>query len=261
MMKKTYVLPVVSIALVVGIVMAWNSSRLYLYSPEFAGSHTYNLLFNSAPWAVLYSAGLGISLGAVAAKFMRSKAGPGERGAERRGAGLLLEDLGMAFSLVGVIVLLVTGTLMGGFMTPRLFVDHAEAIGFLMNVHFVGIVSLLFGVVYLATRTVVSGDYRTQLARLGNLLGVRRQEAYLPSFSWAMLTLVFAAVALGVKGSGLLAEQVLGLPREIAVITSMSHDVLGLATIVPALLTVSLIMKERLAEQRRPASQSPQSSA
>ena len=255
MIKKAYILPVMTVVMVAGIIIAWFASRLYLYSPEFAGVHTYNVLVNSAPWALLYSAGLGISLGAVAARFPGS--GSGTKGGEmgRRGAGLLFEDLGMAFSLLGMAILLVTGIMMGGFITPRLLVDTAETIGFALNMHFVGIVTLLFGFGYFATRTMVSGDYSLVLSQLRGFFGSRRQSKYLPSLSWAMLAVAFAFVTLGLKGTGLLGEQILGLPREVAIVTSVSHDILALASMILGLIAVSLTISESLNKQGRAAGQ------
>ncbi|GEM_PF-3035426 len=255
MIKKTFIVPVMFAVLVGGIAIAWVGSRLYLYSPEFAGSHTYNLFFNSAPWAIMYSAGLGISLGAVAARFRKSESGTRDEVVVRRGAGLLFEDLGLAFCVLGVVVLLATGIMMGGSVTPRVLADSAGTIGFVMNVHFVGIVTLLFGVAYFVTRTIVSGDYGLVLSQLRGFVRPRRQSDYLPSLRWAMLAAALALVALGVKGTGLLAEQVLGLPREIAIVTSLTHDILGLVGVIPAGVAAILLIVESLGKQGRSASQ------
>ncbi len=174
-----------------GILVARNGSQLYIYESFSSGSYTYNLLLNSGLSMLLGGAGLGILVGAIVGLTSgRQAAAEGKK----QGAELLLEDWGVGFCILGGLVLFVTGIMLGGTWSPRL-VSGMQATGFALNMHFVGVVVLLFGTLYLITRMLVSGNF-SLLASFRDPFMLKKGKD-LPSHGWALWAILFGVAALG----------------------------------------------------------------
>ena len=248
MMGKKSFIGLVSIAIIVAaILIAQDGSRLFLDMSGGSGSYTYNIMFNSGLGFILAGVGLGILFGAVAGNFMRMQAGTKEIQTNRIGMEALLDDWGIALSTLGALILLISGILLGGTWSPRL-VGSAEATGFVMNVHFFGMVTLLFGGCYLATRMLVAKSARP-LSSIKYLFRLGKESRYLPSHKLAVLTFLVVIVALVVKGAGLIAVHAFGWAEGIAVGTAVFHDIFALGALVLLIAAISFRIVEKLGAQ------------
>ena len=230
----------VSIAIiVVSILLAQDGSRLFLDMSGGSGSYTYNVMFNSGLGFLIGAVGLGFLLGAIAGNQMKGQAETAP--SNRAGMGALLNDWGIALSSLGALMLVVSGILLGGTWSPRL-VSSAETTGFVLNMHFFGVVILLFGVCYLAMRMLIAKSV-SPLSSIGGLLNWGSDSSYLPSHKMAVLTFLVVVLALVVKGAGLLGSHALGLG------TSVFHGFAALVALVLLAVAIVLWVFEKLGAQ------------
>ncbi len=240
-MSKRWFMALVFLAvLVVAVYISINSAQFYMYEPGFSGSYTYNLLLNSGLSLMLGGAGLGILAGVAVALAGGRPARP----AGKPGAEILLDDWGVSFCLLGGLVLAVTGIMIGGLWSPRL-VSSQGAIAFTLNLHFMGIIILLFGSTLVATRMLVTGNL-SQLAPLRDVFKLGKGSHYLPSYSWAGWSLVFGIVTMVIKGSFLLIGRVFNWPESVNVAVAAIHDILALVAILLALIALGFLVMERV---------------
>lgn len=243
--KKSFI-GLVSVAIIfAGILIAQDGARLYLDMAGSSGSYTYNIMFNSGLGMMLGAVGLGILLGSLAGNFMRRHSEANDPKSMVRGAGALLEDWGVSLSILGALILLVSGIFLGAFLSPRL-VNTPEATGFIMNIQFFGNMTLLFGVCYLATRMLVSKN-AWPISSVKDIFRGGQARGYLPSYRWAVLTLLIVVGVLVVKGAGLIAVHAFGWAEGIAIGTAIFHNIFALVAIVLLLVTIILVIAERLA--------------
>ena len=236
----------VSIAIiVVSILLAQDGSRLFLDMSGGSGSYTYNVMFNSGLGFLIGAVGLGFLLGAIAGNQMKGQAETAP--SNRAGMGALLNDWGIALSSLGALMLVVSGILLGGTWSPRL-VSSAETTGFVLNMHFFGVVILLFGVCYLAMRMLIAKSV-SPLSSIGGLLNWGSDSSYLPSHKMAVLTFLVVVLTLVVKGAGLLVVHAFGWPEGIAVGTSVFHGFAALVALVLLAVAIVLWVFEKLGAQ------------
>jgi hypothetical protein len=243
-MGKKTVIGLVSIAIVVvSILLAQDGSRLFLDMAGGSGSYTYNVLFNSGLGLMIGAVGLGIFLGAIAGNQAKGRE---PAPADRVGMGALLSDWGVSISSVGAIILFISGIFLGGPWSPKL-IQSAEANGFWLNLHFFGMITLLFGVLYLATRMLFAKSI-SPFGSMGELTNWGSDSNYLPSHKVAILTYLVAVLALIVKGGGLLGHTI-GLPDGLAVSTGLFHGFAALVALILLAAAIALWIFEKLSAQ------------
>jgi len=239
-MKNWFMWLVLAAVLAAGMGIAWNGSQLYIYESYYSGSYTYNLMLNSGLSMMLGGAGLGILIGALVGLF-GSKAPAAT--AKKQGAETLIGDWGVAFAALGGLILIVTGIALGGTWSPRL-VNGMQSTGFVLNMHFVGIVTLLFGALFLVTRMLVSGDW----GLLGSFKDPwnMKKSKFLPSHGWALWSLIFGVATLALKGSFLLGVQLFKWPESVSITVAGIHDILALVSLILGIVAVGLLIFEHL---------------
>ena len=235
--KKWFMALVLISVLGLAIYTASTKAQFYHYEAGFSGSYTYDLLLNSGLWLMLTGAGLGIIAGAAIALLRRARKPVGKQGAEA-----LFNEWDVSFCILGGLILMVTGVMIGGIWSPRLVSQGAT--GFALNLHFLGIIMLLFGSMMVVTRTLVSGDFK-RFAPLKDVFKFSRPSEYLPSYSWATWSLVVAVIAMAIKGSFLLIGLALNWPESVAVVIAAIHDILALIAILLALVALGFLIMER----------------
>ena len=235
--KKSFI-GLVSIAVIVAVILlAQSSSELYLNIGGVSGSYTYNIMFNSGLGFILAAIGLGILFGAVAGELMKREPKVDVKQNGKIGMEALLNDWGMALSALGALIMLISGIYLGGTWSSRL-VNSPEATAFVMNTHFFGMVTLLFGGCYLGMRMLIAKSARP-LSSIKDLFRQKGDSRYLLSHRLAVLTFLIVIAAFVVKGAGLFGEHVLNFPSGIAVGTAIFHDIfalIGLVILVAAIL-------------------------
>ena len=237
--KKSFI-GLVSIAVIVAVILlAQNSSQLYLDIAGASGSYTYNIMFNSGLGFILAAIGLGILFGAVAGELMKREPKIDVKQGSKIGMEALLDDWGMAFSALGALILLISGIYLGGTWSSRL-VNSPEATAFVMNTHFFGMVTLLFGGCYLGMRMLIAKSARP-LSSIKDLFRQKGDSRYLLSHRLAVLTFLIVIAAFVVKGAGLFGEHVLNFPSGIAVGTAIFHDIFALIGLV--VLGAAILMR------------------
>ncbi|UCG54619.1 MAG: hypothetical protein JSV32_08605 [Dehalococcoidia bacterium] len=239
--KKSFIGLVSIVVIVAVILLAQSSSQLYLNIGGVSGSYTYNIMFNSGLGFILAAVGLGILLGAIAGEFMRREPKV-EAKKDTIGMEALLNDWGMSLSSLGAIILLISGIYLGGTWSSRL-VNSPEATAFVMNTHFFGMVTLLFGGCYLGMRMLIARSAKP-LSSIKDLLRQKGETSYLLSHRLAVLTFLIVITAFIVKGAGLFGEHVLNFPSGIAVGTTIFHDIFALIGLIVLALAVGMRIYE-----------------
>jgi len=238
MSNKWFMILVMVSVLAVGIFIAVNSAQLYVYESGNSGSYTYTLLLNAGLGMMLGGAGIGIITGAIVGLLGEKSARP----TNRRGAGVLFDDWGLSFTAMAGVILLVTGIMLGGIWSPRL-VTSQQAIASTMNMHFIGIVIMLFGGLFVLTRMFISKDY-SLLASFKDVLVGGKSKQYLPSHGWAVWALTVGFFTLCLKGAFLLAVHWFSWPNTILVVVSGIHDLLALGGLVLAVVALVFFTME-----------------
>jgi formate dehydrogenase subunit gamma len=146
-----------------GAYVAFVASRL-VPADATGTSYTYNLLFTSAWWMIPIAALLGVFFGAYRE---RRRANPEIKDGKilRHDEVMFLEHWSVALSTA---LLALTGILLGFFFIPR-FVQDPETVGFMLNLHFVGVLVFTFGVCHYVTDLFLVGGFRELLPRASDL--------------------------------------------------------------------------------------------
>lgn len=140
-----------------GTYVAFLASRLSPFRQSFSGSYTYLLLFKSAPWAVLVAAAAGAFYGASVERREEPEIKNGK--VLRHDEVAFLEHWMHAAS---TLLLLATGIALGFLFMPRL-VSGTQTVGFMLNLHFVGVLMFMFGVCYYAANALVNEGFKEHL--------------------------------------------------------------------------------------------------
>lgn len=244
--RRVSIAVVLAAVFAVGAYLAFALSRLYLFRPGFAGSYTYVLLFKSAPWAVLAAAALGLFYGAS----VTDRPGPEIKNGKvlRHDEVAFLEHWTHASSTV---LLLGTGIYLGFLFFPRLL-PNAQTIGFVMNLHFVGVVVFLFGIFYYLANAWVNGglkehlpepgDFKAAVADYLSKLGVGKAPAegkYLASERLSYVGWIVGVGGIILTGAVKISAHVWSLPGALMGAMSWLHDVFALLML--AMLAVHVV--------------------
>jgi len=158
-MRRIYTIIGLLIVGVGGAYVAFAASRLVPVDAT-SGSFTYNLLFSSAWWMLPIAALLGIFLGAYK-EHRRPKPEIKDGKILRHDDVVFLEHWSVALSTA---LLAATGIVLGFFFIPR-FVQDPETVGFVLNLHFVGVLVFTFGVCHYVTDIILVGGVKELLPR------------------------------------------------------------------------------------------------
>lgn len=145
---------------------AFDSSQLFVVRGGRAGTLTNKLLFDTSATALLAALFLGIFLGAF--KYFKKPDRIINGKVERHDELMFLQHWTNA---LGIVILLVTGFILGTLFIPRTTVG-AEHIGFAMNMHFIGVLFYFFGASYYITKNYFTGELKHMMPRKGDLKGM-----------------------------------------------------------------------------------------
>lgn len=219
------------IILAIGFVVAFEASQLVQYQKVFSGSYTYNLLFTSFNWLIPVAVFAGIFAGA-ASKHEESKLDNGK----------VLRHDGVAFLVhwahaSSTLLLLVTGVYLGFLFIPRL-ISGVQNVGFMLNLHFVGVVIFLFSITYhltdlyisgtLAEHMPASGDLKAAFAHYAAKLGMGKapkEGKYLASEKLSYPLWVVSVGLVILSGFVKVSAHVWNLPAGLMGVTTLLHDV------------------------------------
>jgi formate dehydrogenase subunit gamma len=238
-MRRLYAILGLLIVGLGGAYVAFVASRLV--PVDAAGtSHTYNLLFTSAWWMIPIAALFGVFLGAYR-QHRRPKPEIVDGKILRHDDVMFLEHWSVALSTA---LLAATGILLGFFFIPR-FVQDPETVGFMFNLHFVGVLVFTFGVCHYATDLFLVGGVRELLPKASDIkesvtqytakLGMANPPRSGKYFSTQKLTYpVWAISVLVISLTGILkaAAHAWNLPSGLMGATTWIHDASAVVMIV-----------------------------
>lgn len=187
-----------------------------------SGGHTYNLLFKSTMWLVLIAPFLGIFVGSLRKEHYNPETAPGQV-MRHETTGTYLEHWATA---VGVTTMLVTAVLLGSPLIIKRLVHTPEAVGFAFNVHFLGVIFMLFGVFLHVTNQFLAG----RLGRIlfeppnGQMYSTGQRTAYR---IWAIIMLGLVLTG-GVK----VTTYIVSLPPSIMGVMNLVYQVVLLAGVI-----------------------------
>ena len=162
-MRRIYTIIALLIVGLGGGYIAFAASRLVPTSAT-SGSLSYTLLFSAAWWMLPIAALLGIFLGAYK-EHRRPKPQIKDGKILRHDDVIFLEHWSVASSTA---LLAATGILLGFFFIPR-FVQNPESVGFMLNLHFVGVLVFTFGVCHYITDVILVGGVKELLPKASDL--------------------------------------------------------------------------------------------
>jgi cytochrome b subunit of formate dehydrogenase len=162
-MRRVYAIIALLIVGVGGAYVAFAASRLVPVDAT-SGSYSYTLLFSSAWWMLPIAALLGMFLGAYR-EHRRPKPEIKDGKILRHDDVIFLEHWSVALSTA---LLAATGFTLGFFFIPR-FVQNPEAVGFLLNLHFVGVLVFTFGVCHYVTDVILVGGVKELLPKASDV--------------------------------------------------------------------------------------------
>ncbi len=214
----------------IGIFLAYEASQPYLYRAAFAGSYKYNLLFTNYGWLIPIAVFLGIFAGAAAKR----------KEAEIVDGKVLRHDE-TAFLIhwshaVSCVLLLITGVYLGFLFIPRL-VNTPQMVGFMINLHFIGVLVFMFSVTMHVTDVLVGGKLKEHLpadhdlgdaiAHYGAKLGLatpKKEGKFLASerLSYPLWVLSVGLVIL--TGVVKVSAHYWNLPAGLMKVTTLFHD-------------------------------------
>lgn len=249
--KRVIIVLVLAGVAIAGYTIARDAAEIYLWLAGFAGSYRYDILFETHAWGIPVSITAGLVFGALTSRYRDAE--PDSRaGLIRRHAafGTFLEHWAVA---LGGVVLMATGILLGFLFVPR-FADSLGIVGLAFNLHYGGVLLVLFGISYHLTNHWLAAEYEivpsvTDLGDsfrdIGYYLGLTekpRAGKYLPIQKvsyviWGVLLGVLAITGL-VKSAG----YVLAVSPAIAGFMTLVHDIFALLAIVFLVVHVSVIL-------------------
>jgi formate dehydrogenase subunit gamma len=241
-MKRLYAVIGLLIVGIGGIYLSFAASRL-VPADATSRSYTYNVLFSSLWWTIPLAALLGVFSGAFEER-RKPKPKIEDGKVLRHDEVIFLEHWSVAVSTA---ILVATGILLGFLFVPR-FVQAPQTVGFILNLHFVGVLIFTFGVCHYVTDVALVGGVRELLPKASDLkksvtqytskLGMAEAPRNGKYFSTQKLTYPMWVVL--VAGIGLT-----GLVKTAAHVWSLSSGLMGVMTWVHdvcALLMILLLL-------------------
>ena len=234
-MRRVYAIIGLLIVGVGGGYVAFAASRLVPVDPT-SGSYTYTILFSSAWWMIPIAALLGIFLGAYK-EHRRPKPEIKDGKVLRHDDVIFLEHWSVALSTA---LLAATGFTLGFFFIPR-FVQNPEAVGFILNLHFIGVLVFTFGVCHYVTDAILVGgvkellprasDFRDSITQYTSKLGMAnppRSGKYFPTQRITYPLWVLSVLAIGLTGLFKVAAHAWNLPGGLMGAMTWIHDLTAL---------------------------------
>jgi formate dehydrogenase subunit gamma len=153
---------------------------------------------------------------------------------------------------LSTVLLLVTGVGLGFLFIPRL-VSGTETVGFLLNLHFVGVLLFMFGIFYYASNALVNGKFQEHLPEVSDFQGALAHYAakfsgkhpapdgkYIASEKLAYLGFAVAVFGIVATGSVKVAAHVFSLPGWLMQAMTFLHDLAALGML--AMLAMHVLM-------------------
>ena len=234
-MRRIYTIIALLIVGLGGGYIAFAASRLVPTSAT-SGSLSYTLLFSAAWWMLPVAALLGIFLSAYK-EHRRPKPQIKDGKILRHDDVIFLEHWSVASSTA---LLAATGILLGFFFIPR-FVQNPESVGFILNLHFVGVLVFTFGVCHYITDVILVGGVKELLPKASDLkesitqytakLGMAqppRPGKYFPTQRITYPFWVLAVLGISLTGLFKVAAHAWNLPAGLMGVMTWTHDLTAL---------------------------------
>ena len=234
-MRRIYTIIGLLIVGIGGGYIAFAASRLVPVDAT-SGSLSYTLLFSSAWWMIPIAALLGIFLAAYR-EHRRSKPEIKDGKILRHDDVMFLEHWSVALSTA---LLAATGFTLGFFFIPR-FVQNPEAVGFVLNLHFVGTLVFTFAVCHYITDVSLVGGVKELLPKASDVkesitqytakLGMAqppRSGKYFPTQRITYPLWVLSVLAISLTGLFKVAAHAWNLPAGLMGAMTWIHDLTAL---------------------------------
>ena len=239
--KRTLIGAALLVAGGFGFVFSRDASQLYSWRAGGVGSLTYDILFESSPYLIVVALGLGIMFGGLAA-LARDDTGRISGGMVKRhnAFGTFLEHWMAAF---GMVILIVSGVLLGFLFVPRMVTDP-ETVGLALNVHYVGTGLLIFAGTYHLTNHLINwdmdivpnlSDFKNSLRDIGYYLNITEKppaEKYLPIQKVSYLIWAALIIVMGVSGAVKAVSYVYSIPTGFRESMTFVHELFAALTIL-----------------------------
>jgi len=237
-MKRVYAVIGLLIVGIGGTYLSFAASRL-VPAGAASGSYTYDLLFSSAGWTIPIAALLGVFTAAFK-EHRKPKPQIKDGKVLRHDATMFLQHWSVA---MGTVVLVATGILLGFLFVPR-FVQEPQTVGLVLNLHFVGVLILAFGIChYVVDLLLVGGarellpkprDLKESITQYTSKLGIGQPPRPAKYFSTQKIAYpIWGVLVLGISLTGLLkvAAYDWSLPSGLMSAMTLLHDVFALLMI------------------------------
>jgi len=240
MLARLFIAIGVFIGLGFGAYWAYDASRLYVFQAGYTGSYTYNLLFESAVWAIPVAILLGILIGSFAKDGHESYI-------DAQGK-VLRHDETMFFQhwshALATLLLIGTGISLGVLMFPR-FLSNPQDVGFAINLHFIAASLFLFTVFFHVTKNILTGEIKENMPEAHDIpdaighykamLGFGKQ----PEEGKYLASEKLSYPVWGVLVGGIILS---GLIKVSAYIWNMPEGLMIAATLIHGICTVGIVL-------------------
>jgi len=248
MTRRILIITGLLIAVIIGVYAAFLLSGPVPLGEPYADSATYTLLFRPGILLILIAAFLGM--------LFRASSKRSRPGTSCTNGKILRHDVRMFLShwtiALSMIMMAVTGIMLGPLFLPRL-VHTPEAIGFVLNVHFVGIVIFAFGLVYYISDMIIDGGVKELLpgARdvreafsyyTSKLTGAEapQQGKFLASEKLAYPVWIVLVAGIIITGGIKIVAHLWSMSGALMGVTTLLHGIFTLAIVVMLVLHVVL---------------------
>ncbi len=238
MLARLLIVLTTLIGLAFGTYWAYEASRFYVFQSGFTGSSTYNLLFESAVWAIPIAILFGILLGS----FAKRKVVPSIKNGKvlRHDETMFFQHWANAFA---TLILIGTGIALGFLIFPR-FVTEPQNIGFVMNLHFIGACLFLFVIFFHVTKNILSGEIKENMPKAHDIPNAINH--YKAKFGFGKQPVegkYLASERLSYPAWGVVIALIIltGLTKVSAYIWNMPEGLMAAATFLHGLATILII--------------------
>lgn len=243
--KRVFIVLALLFVGVILVSLAERASELYLWLEGASGSYRYDVLFETRPSYILGAGSLGVLLGGIRASIRNSTNETSDEISQKSikrhtALGTFLEHWTVA---LGTFILIISGILLGFLFVPR-FATSPEMVGLALNIHFGGVLLLIFGGFYHITNHSIMGDnqiipsredWRKSINDVGNYIGVSEKtegDKYLSIQKVSYIIIAGLLTALTVTGLVKSAVFFGSVSSAMAGTMTLLHDIFALLTIV-----------------------------
>ncbi len=237
-MKRVYAVIGLLIVGIGGTYLSFDASRL-VPTGAASGSYTYDIFFSSAWWAIPIAAMLGVFAASYTA-HLRPRPQIRNSKVLRHDAATFLQHWSVA---LGIAILIASGHHLGSIFMPKL-TQEPQTVGFVLNLHFVGVLIFAFGICHYVvdllfirgTRELLpkSGDLKESITQYTSKLGIGQPPHPAKYSSIQKVAFpILVVLVLGISFTGLVKVAAYGwaLPSGLMSATTSLHDVFGLLMI------------------------------